>query len=153
MEKRIESAQRSFLNGLSCCQAVIKPYCVHYGLDPEQMAKIASGFGGGMTVGKTCGALSGAIMVLGMALGFHDPGTSSEARQVYRSKVTELIRTFEAQHLHSECTALLGLDLSLPGGREKANAADLSATLCTQFIATAMTTVEAILSRSGIVIA
>ena len=152
MEQRIESAQHYFLNGLSCCQAVIKPYCEYYGLDPEQTGKLASGFGGGMTVGKTCGALTGAIMVLGLALGFHDPNTSLEDRQAFRNKVTELIKTFENQHIHSECTSLLGLDLSLPGNREKARAADLSAIYCTRFIATAMTTLETILNNSGIIV-
>lgn len=50
----------------NCAQAVLIPFAREIGLTEEQAAKLTEHFGGGMRHGGTCGAVSGALLVLGM---------------------------------------------------------------------------------------
>ena len=50
----------------NCCQAVFMPFAQELGLDEEAARKIGAHFGSGMRMGSVCGALTGALMVLGM---------------------------------------------------------------------------------------
>ena len=49
----------------NCCQSVLVPFANEIGLDEEQAYHLGAHFGAGMRHGSTCGALSGALMVLG----------------------------------------------------------------------------------------
>ncbi len=73
-------AVQKFLDGNSCSQAVLTQYCEMAGLEKTSALKIASGFGAGMQMGKTCGALSAAYMILGLLLGGKEIGTSEGAQ-------------------------------------------------------------------------
>ncbi|MGA2258902.1 MAG: C-GCAxxG-C-C family protein [Thermoguttaceae bacterium] len=67
---RIESGLSRFAESFNCSQAVLSAYAGQLGLDEETAAKIASGFGGGMgRMADTCGAVTGAYMVLGLKSG------------------------------------------------------------------------------------
>ena len=50
----------------NCCQSVFMPFAEELGLDEEAARRIGAHFGAGMRVGSVCGALTGALMVLGM---------------------------------------------------------------------------------------
>ena len=78
----------------NCCQSVLLPFAQELGISEEQAMAIGAHFGSGMRHGGTCGALSGALMVLGM-LG-HD-----------MEKATELIGQFQRDHGVTHCAALL----------------------------------------------
>ena len=68
-QNRIEMAQalRDRTDAhFNCCQAVFMPFAKELGLDEEAARKIGAHFGSGMRVGGVCGALTGALMVLGM---------------------------------------------------------------------------------------
>ena len=49
----------------NCCQSVLVPFADLCGLDKETAFKLGANFGSGMRHGSTCGAVSGALMVLG----------------------------------------------------------------------------------------
>ena len=67
MESRIEKAIERHHMGYNCAQAVACTYCDLLGFDEETTFKMVEGFGFGMgTMNGTCGALSGAVAVLGM---------------------------------------------------------------------------------------
>ena len=51
----------------NCCQAVLVPFAAEMGVTEEQAYKMGAHFGSGMRHGGTCGVLTGALMVLGMA--------------------------------------------------------------------------------------
>lgn len=53
----------------NCAQSVLVPFAKEMGLSEEQAYNIGAHFGAGMRHGSTCGALSGALMVLG-AMGY-----------------------------------------------------------------------------------
>ena len=55
--------------GYNCAQAVLMAMGGATGLDEKTAASIACGFGGGAGCRELCGALSGAIMAVGMKVG------------------------------------------------------------------------------------
>ncbi|MHC4258915.1 MAG: C-GCAxxG-C-C family protein, partial [Planctomycetota bacterium] len=69
----VDHAVALFKEGLNCSQAVFSVYSEQMGLDNKTAAKIASGFGGGMRMGETCGVVTGAFMVIGLEYGSGDP--------------------------------------------------------------------------------
>jgi len=71
---RIETALFRFAVGFNCSQSVLSAYAEHFGFDEETAMKISSGFGGGMgRMADTCGAVTGAYMVLGLKYGQNSP--------------------------------------------------------------------------------
>ncbi|MDD3471627.1 MAG: C-GCAxxG-C-C family protein [Syntrophaceae bacterium] len=86
-------------------------------LNSQIVPKIATGFCGGVSRTKgICGAVSGAVMALGMMLGRTKPEDSSE--QIYE-KVQQLISVFELHHGSSNCFELTGCDFRNPSDRLK----------------------------------
>jgi C_GCAxxG_C_C family probable redox protein len=65
-EKTIDA----FRKGFNCSQAVLSSFSPDLGLEKETALKIACGFGAGMAkLQETCGAVTGAVMVLGLKYG------------------------------------------------------------------------------------
>ena len=65
MTKKQEAIQL-FEEGFNCSQAVLGAFSKDLNLDQEMALKIATGFGGGSRNGELCGAVAGALMVLGL---------------------------------------------------------------------------------------
>ena len=65
----------------NCAQGVVVPFAADAGTDEETVYKLAANFGAGMKMGSVCGAVTGALMVLGL-FGVDDPQTVS---QLYRT--------------------------------------------------------------------
>lgn len=78
----------------NCTQSLLVTFASEIGLTPDEAQKLGSFFGGGMMHGSTCGALSGALMILGMK-GY----TKQEAQQ--------LLRAFREKHGATDCATLL----------------------------------------------
>lgn len=115
-----EKAAEAMGNGYNCAQAVSTTYGVQFGVPEATIAKIASGFGGG--VGRTdniCGAVSGAVMVLGLKFG-PENAADKEAKTRASIKAGEFIREYASRYGAVSCTGLLGYNISLTEEREKA---------------------------------
>lgn len=78
----------------NCAQAVLMPFSEKLGLTEAQAQDLGSLFAGGMYCGATCGAITGALMVLGLA-GQKDP--------VGR----DLVARFEARYGARDCVPLI----------------------------------------------
>ena len=85
MTERAERAQSLHNKGYNCAQAVVCAYCDLFGLDEETAYKMAEGFGLGMGMMDTCGALSAAFMLAGMqgSKGTEHPGETKA--QTYKT--------------------------------------------------------------------
>ena len=85
MTERAERAQSLHNKGYNCAQAVVCAYCDLFGLDEETAYKMAEGFGLGMWMMDTCGALSAAFMLAGMqgSKGTEHPGETKA--QTYKT--------------------------------------------------------------------
>lgn len=71
-----------FPSRLNCPQAMLTVFGESYGLDSEMAEKLGRLFGGGMGhMAGTCGAVTGAVLVLGLAKDHEDEGEGSNARE------------------------------------------------------------------------
>ncbi|HNW28310.1 MAG TPA: C-GCAxxG-C-C family protein [Spirochaetota bacterium] len=114
-----ELAAERFRNGLNCSQSVLATYGPALGLDEKTCIRIASPFGGGIGhVQEVCGALSGAIMAIGLK-----HGEGSELRE-RRDRVIELTQEFIGEFKKRKgsifCRDLLGCDITTKEGLVKA---------------------------------
>ena len=66
-DERLRKAEELFLQGYNCAQAVSCACAGDCGVPSELVVKLATGFGAGMgRTQETCGAVSGAILALGL---------------------------------------------------------------------------------------
>ncbi len=144
---RINQAVSIFNDGFLCSQAILSVYGNDFGLEKETALRMAAGFGGGMAgAGLTCGAVTGSIMVLGLAKGHIDNEDRDAKIKTYRA-VTDFIRCFEQEHGSVNCTELMGHDLGDPQGYQKAKAGKLFTTLCPKFVKSAAGILERMLKE------
>ena len=110
-----QSAEASFASGLYCAESVLLSLARAQGIESELLPKVATAFCGGMSRScGTCGALTGAIMGVGLALGRSGPRES--ALPSYRA-TQRLIAQFEQEFGGRDCHVLLGCDLGSPEGQ------------------------------------
>ena len=141
---RITSAVDKFSRGYACSQAVLSEYCERFGLDVEMALKLSTGFAGGMRSGGTCGAVTGAYMVLG--LGFGNPNCEkSEERKTVYAAVCEFKKRFEKIHGQTSCDTLLGCNIGTAEGMKKAVEEKLFQTICPEFVKSSVEILEAML--------
>lgn len=111
-----EEARRLFLAGYNCAQAVFCAFCDETGLGLDAAARLASSFGGGMgRMREVCGAVSGALMALGMLRGYADPQDPEAKKEHYRL-VQEFARRFRERRGSIICRELLQNVPTAPGG-------------------------------------
>jgi C_GCAxxG_C_C family probable redox protein len=132
-------------SGCSCSQSVFGAFAPRFGLDEDVAVRVASGFGGGMRIGDTCGALTGALMVLGLALGGEAPRTA-EGRQAVSDAVVACTRRFREQQGALACRDLLGCDIHTPDGKQFAKDQNLFETKCRSLVRDAAGIVESMLT-------
>jgi len=88
-----------------------------------------------MGLGKECGALTGAFMVIGLSV--QSEKEEKDARYKSYDLVKELVKRFEARHQTIVCRELLGVDVGTREGRDKAVKENLYQTLCPDYVKTA----------------
>ena len=142
---KVEDAVACFEEGFSCSQAVLAAYAPQFGLDRETALKVSGAFGAGMgRMCETCGAVTGAFMVIGLKHGKTRAEDDEAKERAYRL-VQEFAGQFKARHGSIVCRELLGCDLSIPEQRALAQEKKLTATLCPGFVHDAAEIVEQIL--------
>ncbi len=83
-----ESLRYNIEEHCNCCQSVLLAYKKEVNIDADEALRLGSCFGGGMMAGEVCGALSAAMMLLGLK---HD---SRDAKIKGREFQSEFIREF-----------------------------------------------------------
>jgi C_GCAxxG_C_C family probable redox protein len=141
--KRADTAAENIASGrMNCSQAVLTAFCEEYGLSTALARRLALGFGGGMgRSGKTCGAVTGAYMVLGLKHELH-----TETGQKVKEKVYALVNDFNRKFCEINrstiCKDILGSDLSTAEGLAFAREKGLFTTLCPKFVHDAVEILE-----------
>ncbi len=136
-----EQAVKYFQDGFNCSQAVCAAFAERAGVERETALKVAAGFGGGIgRMGNMCGAVTGAIMALGLKHGF--TAGSPEAKSEMYARVQAFAAKFEARHESLICRELLGYDFSIHEEHEKAKQEKLFTTRCPEFVRTAAEILE-----------
>lgn len=142
---QIETAVSCFKQGFSCSQAILSTFGEQFGLDRETALKLAAGFGGGMgRMAGTCGAVTGAFMVLGLKYGTVSP-EDKQAKELTYKKVREFAVRFKEQNGSVECRELLGCEISTSEGLQIVKKKELISTLCPKFVRDAAEILEEML--------
>jgi len=142
---KAEKAKKQFAKGFSCAPAVFSTYSDQFGLEKELALKIACGFGGGIgRMGKTCGAVTGAVMVIGLKHGQADVA-DEESRQETHKLVKKFIDKFTALHGSIECRQLIGYDLSDSAELKLARESGVFQKKCASFVYDAARILEDVL--------
>ena len=126
---RIDDAGRLFGEGYACSQAVLIAFAPLVDLDRHEALRIAAGFAAGMRQGQTCGAATGAIMVLGLAL-CDDSCATREGRAGVASDVDTFMARFRHRVGASDCPDIMGIDIRSPEGRATAQEQGVFAERC-----------------------
>lgn len=141
---QIEKAVAYFDKGYNCCQSILLAYGPDLRLSTDLAVHLGTGFGGGMArQGECCGAVTGAIMVIGLKFGMANE-TDDVARGKTYEFVSELMNKFKAQKGSVKCRDLLDCDISTPEGRAVAQEKDLFKTLCPDLVRTSAEILESL---------
>lgn len=130
---KVSDAVDLFRGGCACSQAIAATYGPPLGLERDQATRIAAPFAGGMRMAETCGAVTGALMVLGMRYCTADCETPA-GRQRINTVAGDFVAGFRERNGSVACKALLGCDISTPEGMAAAREQNLFRTTCPKFV-------------------
>ena len=146
MSDPIEVAAARFAGKLNCAQAVFSAFAEQFGLDETTALRIASPLGGGIgRSGNVCGALTGGLMVLGLAHGSSTP----EGKEPTYLLAKEFMRRFQEQNGAIRCNDLVGMDISTPEGHDAARDSGRFQQVCPAVVRSAAEIVSAMLAEKG----
>lgn len=147
-KSKVENAVEYFNSGggYNCAQAVFGAFCEDNengsnGLDKNIAFRIANGFGGGMRFGEVCGAVTGAIMVIGLKCGFYIEKDFAQKGFCYR-KTEEFIDKFKQENNSIICRDILGADINSPDDFKKPEMRELFTAVCPKMIMSAVRILE-----------
>ena len=126
---------------LNCAQSVLLSHAEELNLDRTTALRIALGFGGGMAMAETCGAVTGAYMVLGLKANFKEKSIQ-EIKAETKVAVKKFNELFIARHGSLTCKRLLGVDISTSEGSIEANEKNLFNTVCSELVGSAAEILE-----------
>ena len=113
----------------NCCQAVVSVFAKDANYDEDACMKAATFFRGGMQMGSVCGAVTGALLALGMA-GVDDLQAANEVIRRIRENHDGMIHCKDLLRVNAE-----------KGGEKTPH--------CNAMIREAITVTEEILKREG----
>ncbi|HAE60277.1 MAG TPA: hypothetical protein DCG54_12425 [Anaerolineae bacterium] len=143
-----QEAAELFSEGYSCSQSLLVSRAGQFGLSTENALKVSAAFGGGLgRQGEVCGAVSGALMVIGLAHGQTTPQQKEAKEHTYqltRRFIAEFTRRTGALH----CSDLLGCQIGTPEGLQQAQEQSLFKTVCPRLVAEASQILDEILNEN-----
>ena len=144
---KIDKALELFSNNFNCSQAVLTAFAPGLGLDETLALKLGTSFGGGARNGEMCGAVSGALMVLGLKYGHIDSADNEQKSRAY-SIAVEYTKRFKEANGSIVCRDLLGYDLSKPEELTCIKEKGLFGEVCPKMIKSAVEILEAVLAEN-----
>lgn len=131
--KACRVAYAMFMDNFNCAESVIAGIASELEVGSEVIPKIASGFGGGFSKhGEICGALSGAVMGLGLKYGRTTP--DEEAKANLYNMVGRLWTEFEKEFGTTKCKELIGCDMMTEEGMREFKSKDIHHNVCHRFV-------------------
>lgn len=103
-----EQALEFHKKGYNCCQAVVCTFCKDFGVPEEEMFRIAEGFGLGMGMMDTCGAVTGMFMVMGLENSIGDLENGKPTKADTYKKVKVYAEKFKQKNHSIICRELKG---------------------------------------------
>jgi|LGOV01.1.fsa_nt_gb C_GCAxxG_C_C family probable redox protein len=95
-------AKKNYMGKFNCAQSVVLAFKDEIGLSDEYLEKISLGFGGGIgNLQKTCGALTGGVIVLSIL-----------DKDNLKSSIKKLFKEFEIRNQYVDCLSLININFS-----------------------------------------
>ncbi|HEY3382309.1 MAG TPA: C-GCAxxG-C-C family protein [Vicinamibacterales bacterium] len=143
---KVEAALGRFAEGYSCSQAVLTAFVPGFGLEADRALRLASAFGGGIARnGEMCGAVTGALMALGLARGKADNEEPSKA--ALYSLANDFLTRFREQHGSVQCRDLIGCSIGTPEGLQAARDRNVFKDVCPRLVGDAARILSALLEE------
>ena len=124
---------------------MLSTYGRRFGLNRETGLHAAGAFGAGMArTGEVCGAVTGALMVIGLK---HAKMRTDDddSRELSYYLAQEFMDAFKERNKSLLCRELLGVDVSTPEGMAVVREKNLFATICPRYVAEAAEILERML--------
>ena len=120
VERAVKRARELFAqDAYNCSMAVMSALLEFADCDPLDLLPLAAPFGGGIArAGLTCGALTGAVLALGMTTGPRKYTSRDDRTMAYRL-VAPLVEGFRRRMGSALCAEITGVDISTEAGRER----------------------------------
>lgn len=141
---KAEKALELFSNNFNCSQAVPTAFAPDFGLDEKLALMLGTQFGGGARNGEMCGAVSGALMVLGLKYGHYESNNNEQKSRAY-AVTTEYTKRFKELNGSIVCRDLLGYDLTKSDDMACIKEKNLFGDVCPKMIRSAVKVLEGIL--------
>ncbi|HPC99365.1 MAG TPA: C-GCAxxG-C-C family protein [Bacteroidales bacterium] len=143
---KVDKAKEYFRDKFNCSQAVFTVFGTDFGLSENDCLKIGCAFGAGMGRQQfTCGAVTGALMAIGLRYG-KALGDSENKKQETYLKTREFFAEFNKIYGSTICRELLnGLDINDHEDYKKITDQGLFEILCEKYVGDAVRIVEKII--------
>jgi C_GCAxxG_C_C family probable redox protein len=131
-----QEAAEFLFDGYNCAESVLLTFLNSWGkyFRMGVTSAAATAFGGGMgRMGYTCGALSGGLIVIGLAVGRTD-GKDDEGKKDAYSMAQKLFQSFKERWGALTCRELTQCDLSTPEGFSRYRELKLHETKCSEIV-------------------
>ncbi|MBN1504493.1 MAG: C_GCAxxG_C_C family protein [Candidatus Eisenbacteria bacterium] len=127
------TAVELFDSGFNCAESVLLSARQALGLRSSAFPRIATGFGGGVgRKGSLCGALTGAVMGIGLAHGRLRPGQNKERAYALARKTLD---RFKARFGSPYCRDLINVNLNTKAGQDKYHRLNMHSERCAKYVA------------------
>ena len=135
LAKAVTDAALSYFNSeYNCVQSVLKSLLENKGLYFDNATYLSAGFGGGIAFsGQQCGAISGAIMAIGLIVK-RDISDVREHKSITHRRSSEVIDKFKAEFGTIRCDDLTGVDMSDNRAFKRAYEAGVFKETCPKFV-------------------
>ena len=142
---QVEKAVQIFLDRDNCAQAILATYGPEFGLDEESAINLSKLFGGGIVrQGSFCGAVTGALMVIGLKFGNIEKESDLNEKDAY-DHAAEFLKEFKVNNGSYICRELIKFDLTTPENRELADKNEAFSN-CSKYVRTAAEILEGMIS-------
>jgi C_GCAxxG_C_C family probable redox protein len=137
-----------FRDGYVCAEGVLMAYGPDLGLDQKTAQRLALPLGGGLAhCGKTCGAVTGALLVLGLKSGTTTTDDKPRRKEIL-GQSRRFMEAFATRCGSVECSQLLGCDISTPEGFAVFQSQNLRQTKCVKLVEEATNILDSMLPSS-----
>jgi C_GCAxxG_C_C family probable redox protein len=134
--------------GFLCVEAVFRTLADMHGTDSDLIPKVASGLAAGVArTSHICGAVSGAILGLGLWFGRNEPVEGDRKSYWYSRR---FICSWLELYPETNCTALLGINLDDPQGMATFDTENMWDKKCREYIRDAVGLAYDFLEREGV---
>lgn len=148
MDEKKKEGTATFYNGYNCAQSVLSVFAEELGISKDACLKLASPFGSGIAyMQETCGAVSGALMAIGLKYGRGKDGTIEDKELAYDMS-RHFIEEFKKTTFGTICCRELmdGLNMNTPEGMAKIKELDLFRLRCSKHVQNSIEITNKILS-------